>query len=351
MQKNNTQTNFVNLTGLYMSGKSAAYDYLSSHDNVFGISPHFDLDLIRLPHGINDLIFAIENLSIHNYSYAIEKFIELLYYFDGEDKNLFRKFFKYQCNYNYIFNNFHCKKESFIKLNFSSKFYCHHPHSYPQQSPLKTFYSKVYRAFDRYPENCLLFRVDKFTLIHEIKKFIFDLLISAKNFNGENFYLLNNFNHIESLNLSDSLLDNIAHVIVVRNPLDIYCAINSIDSIHNKNTDISIKINDAESLPNFLKRMNYIFSIVHEYRKKGYFVISFEDFLADPALLNEHLEDKFNLNLGRLSESSLFDPSISKKNVDRWIVDLDPKELKSLKTMYLKNESITYFYPFLADYL
>lgn len=347
MLKNKNQPIFLSLTGLYMSGKSAAYDYLNSHENVFGISTHFDFDIIRLPYGINDLIYSIQNLSIHNYSYSIEKFIDLLNYFDGNNKNLYSKFFKYQCDYNYIFNDYQDIKNNFISANFSSKFNCHHPHSYPQLSLMKSFHDKLSRIFGNYPENCTLFRIDKYSLTYAIQKFVHELLISAKNYDGQDIYLLNNFNHIESLDLSSSVLENIFHVIVIRNPLDIYCSINSSDLIHNKNPDVSIRINDAETLISFLIRINYLFSLVKRYHEKGVLVITFEELISNPDLLKAHLEKSLNVSLGSLTISSLFDPSESRKSIGRWRFDIPDSELNSLRSLNV--DSIVSFYPDLQD--
>lgn len=334
----------VNIFGLYMTGKSALHDALCQNSNVFSISQHFDLDIIRVPNGLNDLLFSIKNCSKHHQSYSIKKFIELLDFYDEYD-HLFERYYSQKINYQNIFSGYKCFKNQIINLLTKDGYSCHHFHSYSSEtffSLLKRKFNKL--LFNKYFDNCTLYDFDnKELVIEKIRKLLLELIKSANGYKDQDIYLLNNCNFIESIDMSKLLFPDIKQIAVIRNPLDIVASIISMDPIHNKNPDLSIKLNRLNNINKFL--LNYDSSLqilINNMENEDIMVVKFEDLIYNYNKSIISIEKYLGIHLIKMLNIN-FDINASKNNIG--IYKNLKKEIINESIGTMRNlKSINHFY-------
>ncbi|MDP1531515.1 MAG: hypothetical protein Q8M05_19290 [Rhodoferax sp.] len=307
----------VNLFGLYMTGKSALYDLLTERKNVFSISPHFDLDIVRIPNGINDLILSIQNCSVHHQSLAIDRFLKVLYQFDSSSFGGLEKFFCQRSNYPKFFLAYKSLKMKLISELTKDQWRCHHFHSYYSDGPLETFTRKILLRLGRVTNNCTLYSVEKQYVINALQEFVKNLLLSANGYRSEELFILNNMNFVESSHLSEHVIPNVIQYAVIRNPLDVYSSIINSDAIHNKVPDIAIRLNRASNFDEFISGYDRQLGYLDSARIDNLTIIKFEDIVADPNAILSLIEKKVQVGLRDVTQQ-LFYADVSKKGVGLW---------------------------------
>lgn len=341
--RNLLKMKIINIFGLYMTGKSALYDLLTERKNVYSISPHFDLDIVRVPNGINDLILSMKNCSVHHQSLAIDRFLVVLEQFDSSNFGGLEKFFCQRSNYPKFFLAYKSLKKKLISELTKNQWRCHHFHSYYSDSPLDTFTRKILLKLGNVPDNCTLYALDEQYVINALQNFVKDLLLSSNEYNSEELFILNNMNFVESCHLSELVIPNIIQYAVIRNPLDVYCSIISSDAVHNKIPEIAIKLNRVGDINDFLAGYDRQLGYLDTSRIHNLNIIKFEDIVKNPNAILSLIENTAQVGLRDVNKQ-LFNSSTSQKGVGLWRkkndffinngVDKKIKEYKNILKFY-----------------
>lgn len=335
---------YVNIFGLYMSGKTALHDALCTHKDFFSISPHFDLDLIRLPGGVNDLLISFKAFSEHHQAIAIERFLNLLDACDNYG-GVFDKYTQQRLRYGDLFSGFMKFKDMACQYLLSDGHYCNHPHSYVYESRFENFSRRVKKKLINVTgDNCFISHRSYEDVQVFFQQAMDELLQTANTYSGQTNYILNNLNFVESVGLSKLVFPHVRQIAVIRNPLDVLTDLHTKNIVHNADPDVSIRINNANNPHEFLIGYDKKLMALKRYSEQSQdlFVLRFED------LVLKYLEslDQVAVHLGidYLDNHSVSPLEKSKQNVGIWKFNPQAENLyREMKCELL--EGISFYYP------
>lgn len=322
---------FVDISGLGNSGKSAAVDFLREFKNVNSPEFSFEFDLFRLPNGILDLHHhLVEDWTLIKSNYAIHEYIKLCKLLAGSKKRrpVFDAFFSAGMGYEARFKgNFLNASEKYIQGFARAQYSTFWPYLLISDSPIVRFYKKLLIKFN--------FKTSLMTPIilsdgHDFKSLTteyINFLFSHFFENKSEIITFNNafepFNPIRSLNI----LDNSKIIIIIRDPRDIY--VSGLNDHNIKKEDKHLKAFDnnginksflgTDDLSTFITRQKIFFNNLYKGTDPRVKIIRFEDLVLNYDNCSLEIMKFLNLNPSdHINRKKYFDPAKSSKGIGAW---------------------------------
>lgn len=328
--------NFVDVSGVGNSGKTAVSDLLREFDRFWVPEDSFEFDFFRLPNGILDLHHHLmEDWSPIRSHYALKRFVELTEQIASSPSkfNVWNKLKSTGNNYDRVFNQkFSLQMLNFAKQLTAGTYQAEWPYEMVSACLFKKLLYKLAIKFEikaiSQSQVCLSdadkFQQDLTTAMNTIYQQVVTKKIGAENCD---FVVLHNcfepFNPVRSLNI----LSNSKSIIVYRDPRDVYVA-----GIKNKNVskkDITFGAADEHGLSEtflatydinlFILRYSTYMKNLYKGNDNRILKIRFEDLVIN---YEKSVTDICNfLDIGQkhhLRKGEHFKPQESIKNIGKW---------------------------------
>lgn len=308
------------LHGIRNSGKSLLRDLLSHHKDVFTFENHLEFDLFRASGGLNDLFYAMKNLSFVERDVSIKRFNRLVSIIGTKARLLS----PYSCfrssghNYNDLFKGeFFNICNEFTKSLVKDSFHCDWPFDLFYESGYSRFKKRVKRNILKRSVNVRVNNTESMDISRLIYKLICSLTRLLSGSDCKHIVLNNAF---FSIDLANSY-DKFKSICVVRDPRDIYlCAkkfLGSRNKRHNKSDFNAVNNIDAYIRG---KQADFLFE-----KRNTNNIIYFERIAHNCSDEIRKLNQMFDFNFQELG----YDMSRSKKNIGLWLSHkTDPNIIK-----------------------
>lgn len=336
--------NFVDVSGVGNSGKTAVSDILREFDRVWVPADSFEFDFFRLPNGVLDLHHHLaEDWSPIRSHYALKRFIELADYMASSPSkfNIYKKMRSTGHNYDRVFNNeFSSQIQNFVKQITAGSYRAEWPYELVNASPISKTLHKLAIKFDIkaitqtqvYLSDASEFEQHLTTAMNKI----YQQIVTPNS----DFVVLHNcfepFNPARSLNV----LSKSKSIIVYRDPRDVYVAGIKKGNVSYKN-DITFGADDEHGLSEsflatydinlFILRYQTYMKNIYKGNDSRVLKIRFEDLVTN---YEKNLSDiyaylkidpKLHINKGQR-----FKPQDSIKNIGKWKKYQDSAEIKMI---------------------
>ncbi|EQC45955.1 sulfotransferase domain protein [Bacteriovorax sp. BSW11_IV] len=328
---------FIDVSGVGSSGKSAVVDILREFEGIFVPANSFEFDLVRAPGGVLDLYHALcedwSPVRSHNAVRRFQKLVNLV----GRSESSLNLWAAAQSTGNRYDSVFHGQftklanefLDSFIKGSYKAYW----PYDSYEMAAPQRFFNKFYRKFDFHKKVCSeVLLCDGENFANEFSKFMNALFNQICK--DSNKVVLNNafeaFNPARSLNL----LKSAKSIIVTRDPRDIY--VSGLSSFNVSESDKALQAveNDGinksflatDNLNNFITRYKLYMDHLTKNQDDRVLILKFEDLVEN---YDESLK-KIISHLGlkdsdHVRKGMCFDPSKSGQNIGKWKLFSDQK--------------------------
>lgn len=323
--------NFIDVSGLGNSGKTALVDFLREFDSIYAPEFSFEFDLFRLPNGIIDLHHhLVEEWTLIKSDNAVKKFKELISLMAGSQrrKSLSAYFFSIGTGYEIRFNKkFKKYANEYIESLVDHKYLTFWPYQMINDSPLIRAYKKLLIRFnfkkallnEIHLTNGCGFNEKTTKFINAIYSESIDKKFHTVVFNN----CFEPFFPEKSLNI----LKNSKCIIVTRDPRDVY--VSGLNSYKIKKEDkhlsafdnngISKSFLGTDDLEIFISRQSLFYENLYKGSHPNVLIVKFEDLVLSYENTTQKIIQFLELDKNNhLYAKKFFNPEVSKKGIGAW---------------------------------
>lgn len=326
-----TKFNFIDISGLGNSGKSAAVDFLREFECINSPEYSFEFDLFRLPNGILDLQYhLVEDWNLIKSNYAINEFRKLCMLLSGSTNRrpirdaLFSAGTGYEARFE---NTFMASSQKYIESFIVASYPTFWPYLLIYDNPIVRFYKKLLIKFNiKKPLLSSIVLTDGSGFNKATTEYI-NNIFSHFFVNESKYITFNNafepFNPVRSLNI----LENSKIIIITRDPRDIYVSGLNAHNVQKKdrhlqafdNNGINKSFLGTDDIETFIKRQKIFFNKLYKGDDPRVMIIKFEDLILDYNNVSLAIMSFLGLKPeDHTHKKKYFDPDKSKKNIALW---------------------------------
>lgn len=319
--------NFIDVSGLGNSGKSAVVDLLREFKTFYVPHYSFEFDLFRLPGGLVDLYQnTSERWTPIRSHFAYFEFKNLVEKLAGSNrrKSLKAFFFSTGAGYESVFQN----QFLYLSIHFLDSLVLHKyksfwPYNLIYDNPLNRALKKIFIKFKinngLFSEVYLIHAVDFSKKCTTYVNNLFRLKIDSDKYT----VVMNNMIEPFQSYLGLDILENSKLIIVIRDPRDIYVSGKTAGSFSKEDSELQAFDNNGynksflatDDLQAFVLRQKLYFEQMYKKADPRIHVVQFESFILDHENEKSKLFKFLNVEAKDHQALTYFNPENSKKNI------------------------------------
>ena len=314
--------NFLDLSGYMFSGKSAASDLIREYRGFKLPYYRAEFDLIRIPHGLQDLKYALsDNWSWVRSDKAFREFVHVVSLLGKSPRSVFGKLFNPGFGYEDRYNGFLLKTKKFLDNITDDAWDMHWPFELTECSKLEFARLRIVNRLKNVPPwpEIKYHLTSGVGFLDHAKIYLEDVLVD--DLDSTNYHTTVTHNMLEPYNpsLGFCFFDDIKSIVVDRDIRDIYMTAVTYSKGLNDLVPVYSRIIGAFDIDIFIKRQKILRMKTNYLTNSNILRIKYEDMVERyndtcteiQAFLGIHERD-------HIEKMKYFNPEVSRNNIALW---------------------------------